>query len=192
MTGANSSLRAGQVGYTDPETGLVYLRARYSDPATGQFLTGDPLEAETGQPCSSSPSSNTSAGSTTTGCTARSMTSRRRNSRPSTLDGAGIWLNEQTSRPTNPPSVKAGPAHPSAADSAAVAARKKAVDQVVRRLSETASPLSARTIRSAHETKAAQPAIVRTIAKKSKASRSTLSRVIVPRTRWMVLMSMGP
>jgi hypothetical protein len=59
-------------------------------------------------------------------------------------------------------------------------------------LSETASPLSARTIRSAHETKAAQPAIVRTIAKKSKASRSTLSRVIVPRTRWMVLMSMGP
>jgi RHS repeat-associated protein len=34
----------------DPETGLLYLRARYYDPATGQFLTRDPLEALTGQP----------------------------------------------------------------------------------------------------------------------------------------------
>jgi RHS repeat-associated protein len=32
---------AGQ--YQDPETGLIYLRARYYDPATGQFLSRDPL-----------------------------------------------------------------------------------------------------------------------------------------------------
>ncbi len=36
---------AGQ--YTDAETGFVYLRARYYDPATGQFLTRDPLVAQT-------------------------------------------------------------------------------------------------------------------------------------------------
>ncbi len=36
--------------YTDTETGLTYLRARYYDPSTGQFLTRDPLEAMTGQP----------------------------------------------------------------------------------------------------------------------------------------------
>ena len=36
--------------YTDPETGLQYLRARYYDPATAQFLTEDPLQAVTGQP----------------------------------------------------------------------------------------------------------------------------------------------
>ncbi len=35
---------AGQ--YTDP-TGLQYLRARYYDPTTAQFLTRDPVEAET-------------------------------------------------------------------------------------------------------------------------------------------------
>jgi len=34
---------AGQ--YTDTETGLQWLRARYYDPATGQFLTVDPLAA---------------------------------------------------------------------------------------------------------------------------------------------------
>lgn len=39
--------RIGQ--YTDAETGFQYLRARYYDPATGQFLTRDPLEAETGE-----------------------------------------------------------------------------------------------------------------------------------------------
>ena len=33
--------------YTDPETGLLYLRARYYDPATAQFLTRDPLDAST-------------------------------------------------------------------------------------------------------------------------------------------------
>ena len=34
----------------DTDTGLYYLRARYYDPATAQFLTRDPLEALTGQP----------------------------------------------------------------------------------------------------------------------------------------------
>ena len=36
--------------YTDPETGLQYLRARWYDPGTGQFLTRDPLEAITRSP----------------------------------------------------------------------------------------------------------------------------------------------
>lgn len=39
---------AGQ--YTDAETGLQYLRARSYDPATGQFLSVDPLVDETKQP----------------------------------------------------------------------------------------------------------------------------------------------
>jgi RHS repeat-associated protein len=39
---------AGQ--YTDAESGLIYLRARYYDPATGQFLSVDPLVAITGSP----------------------------------------------------------------------------------------------------------------------------------------------
>jgi RHS repeat-associated protein len=33
--------------YKDPETGFVYLRARYYDPATAQFLTRDPIVAHT-------------------------------------------------------------------------------------------------------------------------------------------------
>ncbi|MGH3656208.1 MAG: RHS repeat-associated core domain-containing protein, partial [Micromonosporaceae bacterium] len=36
--------------YTDAETGFVYLRARYYDPGTGQFLTRDPLSEITGEP----------------------------------------------------------------------------------------------------------------------------------------------
>jgi RHS repeat-associated protein len=36
--------------YTDPETGLIYLRARYYDPSTGQFLNRDPAVAITRQP----------------------------------------------------------------------------------------------------------------------------------------------
>ena len=36
-------------GYTDP-TGLIYLIGRYYDPATGQFLSVDPMVQETGQP----------------------------------------------------------------------------------------------------------------------------------------------
>lgn len=39
---------AGQ--YTDAETGYQYLRARYYDPKTTQFLTLDPLVAQTGEP----------------------------------------------------------------------------------------------------------------------------------------------
>lgn len=37
-------------GYTDAESGLIYLRARYYDPATEQFLTVDPLVATTQSP----------------------------------------------------------------------------------------------------------------------------------------------
>ena len=33
--------------YRDSESGLYYLRARYYDPSTGQFLTQDPLSAIT-------------------------------------------------------------------------------------------------------------------------------------------------
>ncbi len=36
--------------YTDGETGLQYLQARYYDPQTAQFLTRDPLVSATGQP----------------------------------------------------------------------------------------------------------------------------------------------
>jgi RHS repeat-associated protein len=36
--------------YTDPETGLHYLRARYYDPDTAQFLSRDPLVGFTGDP----------------------------------------------------------------------------------------------------------------------------------------------
>ncbi|GAB1688656.1 RHS repeat-associated core domain-containing protein [Krasilnikovia sp. M28-CT-15] len=43
--------RIGFTGaWTDPDTGLVYLRARDYDPATGQFLTLDPAIDTTGQP----------------------------------------------------------------------------------------------------------------------------------------------
>ena len=42
--------RFGYAGeYTDP-TGYLYLRARYYDPESAQFLTRDPLEATTGNP----------------------------------------------------------------------------------------------------------------------------------------------
>ena len=37
-------------GYTNAETGFVYLRARYYDPATGQFMSRDPLTATTRSP----------------------------------------------------------------------------------------------------------------------------------------------
>ncbi|MHB8613374.1 MAG: RHS repeat-associated core domain-containing protein [Candidatus Dormibacteraceae bacterium] len=38
--------------YRDPESGLIYLRARYYDPATAQFLSRDPITATTRQPYS--------------------------------------------------------------------------------------------------------------------------------------------
>jgi RHS repeat-associated protein len=44
---ANPFRYAGE--YQDAETGLYYLRARYYDPATQQFLTRDPLVAATEQ-----------------------------------------------------------------------------------------------------------------------------------------------
>jgi RHS repeat-associated protein len=47
-TGDTPFLYAGQ--YRDPATGLYYLRARHYDPATGQFLTRDPLTDTTRQP----------------------------------------------------------------------------------------------------------------------------------------------
>lgn len=36
--------------YTDTASGLIYLRARYYDPTTGEFISKDPLAAETGAP----------------------------------------------------------------------------------------------------------------------------------------------
>lgn len=46
---ATTPLRfAGQ--YTDAQSGLQYLRARFYDPTTAQFLTRDPIEHLTGQP----------------------------------------------------------------------------------------------------------------------------------------------
>ncbi|MEA2645411.1 MAG: hypothetical protein QOE92_494 [Chloroflexota bacterium] len=36
--------------YRDPESGLIYLRARYYDPATGQFTSRDPMVSDTWQP----------------------------------------------------------------------------------------------------------------------------------------------
>lgn len=38
--------------YTDPQTGLIYMRARWYDPSTAQFLTRDPPDALTQQPYS--------------------------------------------------------------------------------------------------------------------------------------------
>jgi len=36
--------------YTDPSTGLIYLRARWYDPAAGQFISVDPMQAMSGTP----------------------------------------------------------------------------------------------------------------------------------------------
>ena len=47
-SGYQSTYRLGYAGaYTDPESDLLYLVNRYYDPATGQFLTRDPLDALT-------------------------------------------------------------------------------------------------------------------------------------------------
>ena len=48
-TGGTAVAGLGYDGeYADAESGLIYLRARYYDPATAGFLTRDPLEALTG------------------------------------------------------------------------------------------------------------------------------------------------
>lgn len=47
-TATNPFRYAGQ--YTDPESGLQYLRARYYDPSTSTFLTRDPMESVTREP----------------------------------------------------------------------------------------------------------------------------------------------
>jgi|GEM_PF-2757726 len=50
-TECNASTPFGYTGqYQDQESGLVYLRARYYDPATELFISRDPLEQKTGQP----------------------------------------------------------------------------------------------------------------------------------------------
>jgi RHS repeat-associated protein len=49
-TGTASSVIGYSGNWTDPDTGLVYLRARDYDPATAQFLTVDPLVDQTRQP----------------------------------------------------------------------------------------------------------------------------------------------
>jgi RHS repeat-associated protein len=49
-TGTASTALQYQGQYLDAESGLYYLRARYFDPATAQFLTRDPLQALTGVP----------------------------------------------------------------------------------------------------------------------------------------------
>jgi RHS repeat-associated protein len=49
-TTGSTSTPFGYAGeYTDAETGFLYLRARFYDPATQQFLTVDPLLAATEQ-----------------------------------------------------------------------------------------------------------------------------------------------
>jgi len=47
-SGDTQMLYAGQ--YADPDTGLSYMRMRWYDPKTGQFLTRDPLVSISGQP----------------------------------------------------------------------------------------------------------------------------------------------
>lgn len=49
-TGSASTPLRYEGQYEDVETGLYYLRARYYDPASGQFLTPDAFQAVTGAP----------------------------------------------------------------------------------------------------------------------------------------------
>jgi RHS repeat-associated protein len=48
--GTASSSLAYDSQYTDADTGLIYLRARYYDPATAQFMTADPIVTATNEP----------------------------------------------------------------------------------------------------------------------------------------------
>lgn len=50
QTGATDTPLRYAAGYQDPETGLYYLRARYYDPRTAQFLTRDPIAPLTQSP----------------------------------------------------------------------------------------------------------------------------------------------
>lgn len=47
---AGAARRKLPVAICDSETGLNYLRARYSDPGTGQFMSRDPMVAVTKEP----------------------------------------------------------------------------------------------------------------------------------------------
>ncbi len=49
-TGFTSNGNAFGSYYADPETGLLYARARYFDPASGQFVSRDPEEGEANLP----------------------------------------------------------------------------------------------------------------------------------------------
>jgi RHS repeat-associated protein len=49
-TGSSTSSFWFSGQYRDSETGLIYLRARYYDPVTGQFISRDPAVAATRQP----------------------------------------------------------------------------------------------------------------------------------------------
>lgn len=50
-TGPGSTLLGFAGQYTDTQTGLVHMHARYYDPGTGQFISSDPLVNVTGKPC---------------------------------------------------------------------------------------------------------------------------------------------
>lgn len=49
---ANWNSHLGYTGELTDDNGLVYLRARYYNPGTGQFLTSDPIEGKPGNPTS--------------------------------------------------------------------------------------------------------------------------------------------
>ena len=50
-TGSKTGTLLGYAGqYTDPNTGLIYMQARWYDPATGQFMVVDPKVESTWQP----------------------------------------------------------------------------------------------------------------------------------------------
>ena len=53
-TGSHSTPLSYAGQYRDAESGLIYLRARYYDPTTGQFLSRDPLVASTRSPTGTS------------------------------------------------------------------------------------------------------------------------------------------
>lgn len=46
---AGSSAADSRFGYTDRTTGLIYMRARWYDPATAQFITADPIGLASGE-----------------------------------------------------------------------------------------------------------------------------------------------